>query len=141
METETTVPTPIAKKTIEATTPHVLGEMILSSSFLTSLKFAIGATSWEQVDAMNAHLDLLPDPGEFEDFVKEHKAEFKWKENKNTIKTYTMRPMNELINRVKKMEVEQKTHMDCTSTRITELETKFEQMKSKCEGKIDTKIK
>lgn len=59
---EENVPTPIMNKVLETMVPHIW-------NFLTHLRIAMRATSQEQVDEINAHLNVLPDPGELKDFV------------------------------------------------------------------------
>lgn len=63
------------------------------------------ATLQEKLDAIKAQLNLLSDTREFEDFLKEHTAELKTKENKNTIKTHIMGTMNVIIDYVNKMAI------------------------------------
>lgn len=41
------------------------------------MQIAICVTSQEQGDAINAHVNLLPDSGEFDDLVNEHFAKLK----------------------------------------------------------------
>lgn len=61
---------------------------LIIPSFIKIFRAAMRATSPELVDAICAHLDLLPDPEEFEDFVNEYIAELKSNENTNKIKTH-----------------------------------------------------
>lgn len=98
------------------------------------------AASQGQVDKIDAQLDLLPDPAEFEDFVNEHNAELKSKGNTNTIKTHIIGPMNSIIERVNKMAIAQKTLMDRTSNGISKLGAKIEELEQDLEESIDAKI-
>lgn len=61
----------------------------------------------DHVDAINAHLDLFPDRGEFEDFHNDHKTELKAKDNKNTINYHIIKPIIALAERVHKMAITQ----------------------------------
>lgn len=54
-----------------------------------------------QVDAIEAHLHVLPAPGDIEDIVNERRAELKSKVNIGTVKTFIVEPINVLIKHVK----------------------------------------
>lgn len=53
-----------------------------------------------QIEAINAHLDLPLDPGEFEEVVNDHTAEMKTKEKIKTIKIHIVGHMRALIDLV-----------------------------------------
>lgn len=92
----------------EATTPHIRHESISSSTFLASLRITMRKASQDQVDALNAHLDLHPDPRELEYFVGEHTAELKAKDTTNAIKHHMISAINALIQWVHKMAIQLK---------------------------------
>lgn len=108
-------------KVIEITVLHVRDEFLSSPSFLTNLRIAIRASTQERVDEISAHLYLLPNLGEFEDFVTEYTAQLNSEANTNTIKTHIIGPMNALIDL--KNGHSSKNPMDGISTRSTEHET------------------
>lgn len=62
IDLEPTVPTPIMNKIIQAIILHVRVEIILSPSFLASLRISMHAASQDHVDAINAHLELFLTP-------------------------------------------------------------------------------
>lgn len=106
---------------IYVTTLHIKNEIQSSPSFLSSLRIAMRIASQDQVDATYTYLALLHDPGEFEDFLNEHKPELKSKANTNKINTHIIGPKNALRERVNKMDIAQKRAMNWTSNRITKL--------------------
>lgn len=90
---EPTVPTPIVNKIIDETTPHIRNKILSSTSLLASFRIEMRTASQDQVDSINTHIDLFPDPGEFEDLVIEHKTKMKSKENTNIINNHIIRPI------------------------------------------------
>lgn len=119
--------------------PYIRDQILLSPSFLVSLLIAMLATSNEQAATINAHLNLLPNCGEFKDFDSKHTAKLKSKTNTNTIKVHIIGPENALIERVN-MTMAQKTLLNRKSNRIYKLEAKIEQMEQGLNENIDAKI-
>lgn len=114
-------------------------EILSSRNFLSSLHMVTYTAFLDRVGAINAHVDLLPDPGEFEDFVDEHTAQFKAKANKNKIKIHIINPINALIKRFKNGH-SAKRLIDRTKNPISELEMKIEEIKRDLEDTFDSKV-
>lgn len=127
-------------KISEAKIPNIREEILSSPKFLANVQIAMRAMSQEHVDAVNTHLDLISDPGEFEDLVCKHRAESKSKVDTNKMNSHIIGPMIALIERINKMSIEQKTLMDRTSNLVYKLEAKIEQNGKDLNESINTKI-
>lgn len=98
---ETNLPTPKINKIFEASSPNIRKDIISSLNFLFNIRGVLHPTWQSQIDAINAHPNLLPSPKEPEGIFNEPKVELKSKANTRNIKKHITGPMNALIHFVK----------------------------------------
>lgn len=116
MEPELNVATDIMNKIFEASKLQIRNKILPNPRLLARFRIAMRTASQDY--ASNAHLDLLPNPGQFEDFFNKHTAELKEKANRTTIKHHIISTINALIKHINKMARAQKRLMNHTSNRI-----------------------
>lgn len=93
-EDESHFQTPFFEKILETTLPLIRTKFLEFPNFRVSLRIEISAAVQDDVEAINAHLNLLPGPRELEYIIEEHNAEIKSKANTNTTKKHIIGPMN-----------------------------------------------
>lgn len=101
-------------KILYDTAPYIQNDIISLPNFFVNLLIAMRVMSKGQVDAIKAHLDLLPGPEDFENIVNERTLELKSNAKTSKIKQYIFWSMNALTNRLNRMPIAQKTLMGST---------------------------